>query len=724
MFDLDDENDSEMWDSGGEDKKEVSKAPAKNEIKKVEKKNIFDDENDSEMWNGGEESKVGLIAEAKEEEKKEPQEDIFPGDKEPPPDLYQDSAEVVQKLKEMDDLLEEEGEDTDTIRAVRPKKKKRGKARNDLNQVDADQKRIAGLNILVKKLPERNRPSAFRIFWTDAAILFGKSIGMAINWIGSGIARLFNLNYRDKYRRGQSLDTENQAIPQERRRHDLIPGWNGETFQRDPNGKDDILSDFRRVPTIWSRLTAGEAAERDGKPLAPKISVYVRKGNEAEDKTTSGLTDAGHTWIGIEYSRYSRRSNRYERYNLKYGFYPANDHKKGTGLSMTGNALIPAKLSNDANNVYTVSRTFPASAYQVNKILKASETYADKGYNAWNRNCTTFVKDMIKGQARLPVADSIFEQEAPGLSSLQNFAVFAAKSSENTTRATMEDRFQYLGTQQDMSYGGEGNYRATKQDYRQYKQSLADGEGKYFGHLDIPNAVAENMRRVEGNDSGTIGSKQYFGTAARDANNNKLPQDNVENIQNAISNESGMLINKILRVTGKRSLEELCATPGIEPGIQQILNRISSFSTPLNNLAVKDPRALRTARASLEKSINDLNTLLYNFFQNDERLHLPVMHLISLLEWGIDIVDIKYGSANFGIGDLGDVYKKMRAGLEVSYLNEETSERKSVNISPSHYESYLQIYKSPKIAIDKYSKFLSLKSKANKSSAEKMNLKN
>ena len=736
IFDLDfDEDEDEKEDKGGnifnlDSPTENIIVPAENKKqknldsgKKTTQKISLEDEDDiSGFLNEPSDDE----SEEESDEIKGPQQDIYPGDNEAKQEFYQDPPEVVNRLKEQDenDLLEEDTESTRTVIGKRKKLK-------NLRQADADQKRIAGLNILVQKLPARNKAGAIRRFFTKAALVLGNTIGKAINWIGAGIARIFNKNYREKYRRGQSLDPENQELLQQNRRHDLIPGWNGETFQRDPDRQDDILADFRRVPTVWSRLTAGMAEDKSGKPLAPKVSIYVRKGNEAEDKITNGLTDAGHTWIGIEYSRYSRRFKRYERYNLKYGFYPANDQKKGTALSMTKSAVIPGKLSNDYNSVYTVSRSYPASAYQVNKILKASETYADKGYNAWKRNCTTFVKDMVQGEAKLPVGDKIFEQEEPGLSFLQNVGIFAAKSSENTEMASMEDRFHYLNTQQDISYAGDGNLRMTKQDYRQYKQSMTNKKGTHkkgthIGPSDIPNAVAENMRREEGQNSGTIGSKQYFGIARPKADDNKLPESKLINFHSAITHESDELINKILSFTGKRSIEELCETPGIDKGIKNIFRQIRSYSTPLNNLKVRNPKKLREARAQLEKSITDLNSLLYGFFQNDARLHLPVMHLISLLEFGIDFIDDQYQIADIGknaYGDMGDVYTKMRTKIPVSYHDENTGQTISTEMSPSHFESYLQIYKTPKQAIDQYSRYLTLKNSNHRTAEDEKEFK-
>ena len=461
------------------------------------------------------------------------------------------------------------------------------------------------------------------------------------------------LNYL--YRQGQSPDTENLAVTQESRVHDFIPGWNDEKFQKGPNGEDNILADFRRIPTVWSRITAAQAEDAEGKPLAPNISVYIRKGSE-EDTTVAG-TDPGHAGLGIEYSRYSQKSYRYERYNLRYGFARGGGGQavKGGSLTTTGNALIPGQLQNEAYTDYTIRRTFPATAKQVNQILKASETYADKGYNGFKRNCTTFVKEMVRDVAGIPAGNEIFTQEVPNLSSLANFGMFAIKSSELTARASMEARMKRLGSEKDLNYGGEHNMRITKQEYRQYKESLANSSGGYIGNSDLPNAAGENMRRLEGKNAGMIGSKQYFGTAQIDPDssgsssgsgsddNQKGPLLKSANIKGAMENEADSLVRSILRVAGKRSDRELLSTPDLDADLKRIFPLIKGYSSLLDKVADKknDPDDLREARLGFDNGINDLNTLL-NVFHNDERLHMPVMHMISLLEFGIELADRRY----------------------------------------------------------------------------------
>ena len=74
--------------------------------------------------------------------------------------------------------------------------------------------------------------------------------------------------------------------------------------------------------------------------------------------------------LGIEYSRFSKVTDRFERYNLQYGFYPQGDISDKASAVMMGlykDARVPGELQNDAGHQYDVSRSYPAKQKQVNK---------------------------------------------------------------------------------------------------------------------------------------------------------------------------------------------------------------------------------------------------------------------------------------------------------------------------------------------------------------------
>ena len=190
---------------------------------------------------------------------------------------------------------------------------------------------------------------------------------------------------------------------QERRKHEQIPGWDGAEYDPDENRGAQILNDFRRIPTVWAQPTAAKAVGENGRPLDPVISIMIDQPKKMSAKTMN-KKNVGHAMIGIEYSRFSKVTDRFERYNLQYGFYPQGDVADKMSTAMMGiykDAKVPGELQNDAGHQYDVSRSYPAKQRQVNKIIQASEHYADKGYGIFSRNCTIFFFGQPPGNASI-----------------------------------------------------------------------------------------------------------------------------------------------------------------------------------------------------------------------------------------------------------------------------------------------------------------------------------
>ncbi len=638
-----------------------------------------------------------------EPEGEEPQvKDVYYDQMEQKPLFYQDPEEeekVKEKAEDEDDPLNMsmivQRPKRRNVKKGAKKKKKSSKKNKDINQINNQMKTIGGLNFNVQKLPARAKTSGWRRFLTGTAKFFGSTLGKAINVVQNFFRGTY---FTKKYRQSQSNDTENEVITQEARTHDMIPGWDGAKFEKNPgpNQEDDIMADFRRVPTVWSYVTAGKAEDAEGNPLPPKISVNVSQPKEAVDQTMSGL-EMGHSGLGLEYSRYSQISGRYERYALKYGYYQAGANLNTTSLGSTRGGRFPGQLMDERNASWDMSRTFPAKTKQINAIIKASETYADGGYNGLTRNCTTFVKDMVQNVAHLPVPGNIFKMENPSVSSLANFGVFAGVAHDTNAKIGVENRLEELSTQEDKSYAGYGNKRVTKQDYRNYKEHQND-QNTVNSLADIPNAVAENMRRLEGDKSGTATMNSYLGTMEDLNTEAKLPD-----YINALRSEQTKLRDVILQITGKRDMNELFASVNGSIEAMALLAGIQNTFQPLTNLIsdIKSPRRMRLTRAQLDEEINDLNTLLYKVFGNDKRLHVPVMHMISLLKNAADFVDRLYAKSNYGAdrdGDLGDIRGKVKS---TEYNAKIEQEDISVKMTPSQYEAYIQVYKNPEIAIRK-----------------------
>lgn len=668
--------------------------------------------------------------------------DIFPDMMEEIQEFYQDPEPVQQEGQQEDELdaLPADHELNTSMIVHAPKKHQKEKKNNDIVQAAAPMEMIKGLNIAVQKFPERKKASWWSRFLTGTAWYAGKTIGRAFNWL----ANLFIMPWfnREKKKRAFSKSPNNSVITQEKRIHDVIPGWGGKKFEKDPDREDNIIADFRRAPTVWSFRTAGKAEDEHGRPLPPKISVNVEQVKQGvdQDMTNDG---AGHSGLGIEYSRYSRVSNRYERYQLKYGFYIADQTYSAMILNQTKDALTLGQLANEQGRRYDITRTFPATTKQVNDILKASETWADGGYNNLTRNCTTFVKHMVKNVAHLPVGDQIFQSKNPDVNSVTNFLGFAAVASEKNALVGMESSFEKLAAQDDLNYANFGNKRTNKEDYKVYKKSL-NPDATWKKKVDLPNDVAENMRRLEGSDAGTLTANIFKSDRLKDPNNSDATIMSFSRFYLALKDECKNVKDAIVKLAGKNNVWDLLLMPGIPSEMDQLisgLDRIpeamyemgkeskikqAGIQNPvMNKNFFMDPDILRTGRADLEDSVEKVNKLLFTYLKNDKRLHPPFMKLLSVLQQSMEFVDEIYRGSKLGEannGELGDIRsemdKKSEAKTRVQPSGGGAGEWKNVSITPTHYESYIQIYKTPEAAIENYRRYIELSEKQDKTKAE------
>lgn len=583
-----------------------------------------------------------------------------------------------------------------------------------LDQVNSDMEQAAGFDFQSQPLEPKKKISGWQKFMNFASSVFGAVVGKTLG-------ALFNLGLlpitapiiAGAYSRSDNL----HDVMQKKRQHDYIPGWDGAKFNPEKNSGKDIMADFRRVPTVWSYLTADEAEEGRGQPKDPVISVYVDQPLSGSSQAMNG-SQMGHTMLGIEYSRYSNITDRYERYGLQYGFYPAGgfSNMSSTMMMLNKNAIVPGQLSNDKGHPYSVSRSFKARPDQVNAIFKASETYADKGYGYYDRNCSTFVKEMVVDVAHLPAGDDIFQKEEVDFSGIANAGRVAAMTFGINARAGMENRMMDLGMRLDESYQGYGNLRTTKEDYVNYKKSIQNDT--FTKSTYIPGSTGENLRRLSGKNAGEIGARQY----SRSIQNRiglQILNDNIEN--------EGFDLKDAIREIINEKLKEGVAIP---QELTEIIQTVSLFGYPLLDLENKahryaeakgqaraetadwdalSPDDIREARRATSGNITKLNVMLNKYFKNDSRLHTPIVNMISLLNYALNYLDRVYAQSDLGAkagGDLGNI----RGEMTKNVIHIEAG-GKRCPFSPTHYESYLQIYKTPDKAVEAYSRYLDLQEK-------------
>ena len=376
---------------------------------------------------------------------------------------------------------------------------------DDLVEAENDMQPVNGLNFDAIKLPERKTASWYKKLGTRIAYYTGKTLGK----VGGFLFHLFTGGWKFWSRR--SARKKNLAATTQTRDRQSIPGWDGAKWEGSEQRADEPDIDFRRVPAIWSYPIAAKAEKSPDRPADPVISIYVRQPRPGEDDISVN-GDTGHSGIGIEFSRKSRVTGEWERYNLRFGYYTAGgiDPISANAVMAYNGATIPGQLMDERGNQYDVSRSYKVNNQQVNRVLKAAETYPDKGYNNFTRNCTTFAKEMIVKYAGIAAGDQIFQKEAVEYSVGQDLKLFGAASLSMWGKTGMEQNLNKLTHGEDTSYAGYGNNRMTREEYDRYYKSLSYFKGAPL-EADLPNGAAENMRRLEGPNRGKIGSFKQHG---------------------------------------------------------------------------------------------------------------------------------------------------------------------------------------------------------------------
>ncbi len=625
---------------------------------------------------------------------------------------------------------------------------------NDLEEAGKDMKPAGGFNFVPVQFEDRpisNKKSRFlsRLGYYSGKTL-GKLIGLvanAIYWpILWGPHKLINRYWKGK----KSKKTAKPKDFQEKRRHDLIPGWDGAKFSKQPLGKDEFKGedgidvDFRKIPGVWSQKTAAEAEDSHGHPLDPVISVFVAQPDKHSDQPTK-IGELGHTFLGLEFSHYSKVTERYERYQARFGLFQTGFGTSTMIVGINNNATLPAQLMNDANYQYDIGRSYPAKPWQVNAIMKASETYADKGYNYFSRNCTTFVKEMVVDQAHIMAAQQILGPEEFVMGNFDNFGLFGSAAFSQNGKLGTKHLFEEMGAQDDMIYERMGNKRTTKEDYDRYIESMKKEQGPIkFGSA--PNTAGMNMRRLAEDAPGTYSSgssdlavplkdiTKHFGLDAIAAEMHNVGQklyDTVAMITPPELRDSrnqpqelreiimdlpnmGMPFKNLASMIEAENDRNESANSKLENEQQKI------HFTKISDFKCIRPSYLKRLRTYLKECNERLDTLLRKYYHNDKRLHYDVLDLMAVIQEGNALVDSYYNSINLSNGtdrDLGMLREDITRQKFVVSAGGQTA-----LLTPSHYESYLQIYKTPEKAVRSYARLMELLNKRNRSGKEEAEL--
>ena len=578
----------------------------------------------------------------------------------------------------------------------------------DVAKATEDMEPVKGMNFEAQTLPARkNKPGKIRKFLSRLSYYSGKTVGTLLGFLGNLVA--FPYSIYKLYKRSSTRD-KNKANATERNRNE-IPGWNGAQFEETVRNDLEPDIDFRKVPAVWSYETADQALDTEGNPRQPVLSIYVNQPDETNDRTVDEEGNTGHTGIGIEYSRYSRTTGSWERYNLRYGFYPAGGMGSTSAHAQMGygQAVIPGQLIDEKDYGYTISRSYPATAKQVNAVMKASVPYADKGYNNYTRNCTSFAKAMMLDVAHIPAGKEIFARDEIRLSAKSDAQIFGASMGTLHTEAGMEADLSKLINGEDISYMNFGGKRMSSEEYKNYRNSLSFWKARR-GKADSPNAVAENIRRLKGKNVGVVG---------------KYARKTDENGQGIVDVPGAKDLLRGMGLRLKTKIEKMVPTEQIDDDeltieYWDIMNSLDNLGQPIEKIDYSRPpetfsrEELRKMRTEMSGYVVNLNKLLFKYYKNDKRIHQDVLNLISYMNEAIVGLDDAYRTVSerddIANGDLGTLRQET---TKYSYNILTNNSDTEVAMTPSLFEAYLQIYKSPREAVQKYGRYRDLQRRRN-----------
>ena len=251
------------------------------------------------------------------------------------------------------------------------------------------------------------------------------------------------------------------------------------------------------------------------------------------------------------------------------------------------NALVPGALCDNWNHKYAVGRRYPATPRQVNSIIKASESYADGGYNFYTRNCTTFVKEMIADVAKLDTGGTIFEKEYVRNNYKSNFGRTIGGFTDFFSLPRTRQNLARKSAKPDLTYRLLGQKSVTKMDVENFNKSESILSIPQKGY--IPAVGAENARRLKGKDSGVLESYLYLGkNMGEDVEHAKL---NLDILTSAISDTTLALQEDIKALIPEEELEDIYSPTRI--ALSKVVENIAYLGTEFYDLQRDMGQALR-----------------------------------------------------------------------------------------------------------------------------------
>ena len=483
------------------------------------------------------------------------------------------------------------------------------------------------------------------------------------------------------------VEGSRMAQGQEKRRHDMVPGREGEVFEeeqvkKDAYGEDEeVYSDVRRGPLVWEKLTAGDPED------PPEVAIMVEQSQRGTGYAMGEgpLQKIGHAFIGLTYSRYNKMTKRKERYQLRMGFYPGMKTSANTMLAMMNGAMIAGGLSNDSTHGYDIAKRYKVKPGDINKILRASETYADKGYNVISRNCASFVVDMAK-VANLSVGDELKATEFTVATGVKSMAVESGMAASKAGYYWTANMMTGEMNKPAMNYMNFGQKKLTKEDIKNYYKT--SGSSSVIKKGFSPGNIGEQLRNMEEGEL-SVGYDEDMSLSVRQ-------------IGNQIQAEAQSFLNQVQEI-----LPGFVDTPEdmevrrriLQSGDEGLLQIMEQKEEPT-------PDEIRAIHKNLSRDIKILSQYYKERLQSDARVSESFLKLLSMYEAAISFADsfYRYRIGAAAKGDAGSLrYAFQFRPQSVAYNKDDVSIE--TTMPPGVYEGYLMAGETPAQAIRDYAQY-------------------
>jgi len=482
-----------------------------------------------------------------------------------------------------------------------------------------------------------------------------------------------------------------KAGVQKKRDHKMVPGRKGEEFRdeivrKDEEGEDiDVYSDVRRGPLVWEKLTAGDPED------PPEVCIMMQQAKRGKDVAFTGTFTMGHAMIGLSYSRYNKTTKRKERYQLRMGFWPGHGVSPFVAIPLANGAVIGGSLQNDSGQIYDVALRYQVKPGDINKILRASEKYADKGYSGYKRNCTTFVMDMAK-TINLPIIKEIKQQKLSFGGPGGTFIHMSRGVNHPGFAAVVGKQLASKQNKMDLSYQNFGQKLYTQEEIDRLYKTAQYNDDQPFGYA--PGPVGEQMRNAKTGELSAFyeedkdlnvetikGTMKTLGSDIAEAISKEIPEGQW-------TEEDAMICNQALQIE--------------DNGLNDLLSS-GEYTTS----------DLREAHREIRKAAKAVSGYYKNRLKSKASFSADIMRFLSLCEVLLSVIDDKYRAAirKEVKGDTGLQKYDFDNALKEFVFIDKKNVNHTVKMKPGLFEGFLMAGKTSEEAVRDYQRQLELEAR-------------